>query len=295
MNTGYIKNGEGFVEENRLASKVETEFILTAMESFGIHNADAYKYHLYGRYDAPYGWYLFGVEPLSPHGDENCGKFLILGDCLDVLPDYNKLLTLAEVHEFAFEESDGRFDAVQEWGLFKGITDKLWHKATDSGVEFEHQCMKWDDEAEEWKIIYIVRWDVCDGLHGSTAIRIPANLPTREDADRAFIADFKNVSVTEKSAEVIVSQLEGKKTVTPEKKEEVWVLTIIDQDGNVYPEVHKRFSSCVDRAIEEMKAHTKSFDAYDVPAIQDELRNQMYWEDPITGFKFDLVLCPVCD
>jgi len=285
-NTQYID------EERRAPTKLERKALEAALDEMGFKKSLGKNAVLVGRQDEPYGWYLFDLGDCFKEGK---GRYLILGDCLDVLPDYDKFLTLKEVHSFAFGESDGRFEAMQKWGVFKGISDELWHKATDAGVEFKEQSVEWSEEAEEWKICYCIRWEACDGLHGNTAISIPANLPTREDADRAFVADLENVAVNESSAEYIVARLKGAKIPSSKTAKEAWVLTIIDKEGKVYPEIHLKFASCVDRVIEELKSHTKSFDAYDIHAIQDELTGQLYWEDPLTGFKFDLVLCPVCD
>lgn len=285
-NTQYID------EERRAPTKLERKALEAALDEMGMKKSLGKDAVLVGRQDEPYGWYLLDLGDCVGDGK---GRYLILGDCLDVLPDYDKLLTLKEVHSFAFGESDGRFEAMQKWGVFKGISDKLWHKATDAGVEFTEQSVEWSEEAEEWKICYCIRWEVCDGLHGNTAISIPANLASREEADRAFIADLENAAVTETSAEYIVARLKGKKSPAAKMIKEAWVLTTIDAEGKVYPEIHLRFVSCVDRVFDELNAHTDSFDEYDIPAMRKELEGNLYLEDAKTGFKFVIALCPVCD
>ena len=292
MSKNHMESNTQYVDEHRAPTDDERKAIDAALVAFGARNDLGKNAILVGRQDEPYGWYLFDLGDCLNDGKR---RYLILGDCLDVLDDFAKLLTLKDLHEFALREDDGRYDALQEWGLFKGISTELWNKAILAGVSFESRYIAWDEESAEWKLYYHVRWKVCEGLHGNTAIRITATNFSHEYADKAFIADFENVSVTEDSAKNIVARLKGEKSPVAKMIKEAWVLTIIDAEGKVYPEIHLQFAPCVDRVIEELKSHTSSFDAYDVPAIQDELRNQMYWEDPMTGFKFDLVLCPVCD
>ena len=183
-------NGKGFVKEGRLANKIEANAILKAAGSLGIENADAYLYFLYGQYDAPYGWYLFGVKPLTgkPFDDGQTEKFLILGDCLDVLPDYNRVLTLKDVHEFAKGEMDGRYEAIQEWGVFRSLSMKLKTMLVDvtENDESVDEVMEWSANNQRWELKYNVSYTTDAGAEENVEVRIPACLSCNQAADDEF-------------------------------------------------------------------------------------------------------------
>lgn len=110
-----------FVKEDRMANQMETDAIVKAMEEFGFEHPENYAYHLFGRYDAPYGWYLFGVSPIEEltgserFDDDLPEKFLVLGDVLDVLPDWGGLLTLSDLKRFAKKAGDGAAGIIAGW------------------------------------------------------------------------------------------------------------------------------------------------------------------------------------
>lgn len=299
MSKKHMENNTQYIDEERRApNKDERDAINAALVDFGEMQILGEDAVLVGRQDEPYGWYLFDLGDCVGDGK---GRFLILGDCLDVLPDYGRLLTLDEVHSFAFTESDGRFDAIQKWDVFNGITYAFWHRAEDAGLSFEDQYMKWNDETEEWNIYYPIRWKVCDGLHANSVVRIPANLATRKDADKAFIADLKNIRVNEPSAEPIVAALEGRKTPAHRKEkvvkmgQTVWVLNI-DSNGEVpMPEVHMTLKSCVAAAIKDIKEHMEEGDEVDFAEAEKYLLNQFHWKWDAMETYYDITECPVCD
>lgn len=140
-----------FVKEDRMANQVETDAIVKALEGFADKEygkeVENFAYHLYGRQDEPYGWYLFGISPIEElygsdkFADGQAEKFLILGDCLDVLPDYNRVLTLKEVHEFAINEMDGRYAAMEKWGVFQSLSMEL--KETMADISVDEQGYVW--------------------------------------------------------------------------------------------------------------------------------------------------------
>jgi len=283
-NTQYID------EERRAPTKLERKAIEAALDEMGIKKSLGKNAVLVGRQDEPYGWYLFDLGDCVGDGKS---RYLILGDCLDVLEDYDGLLTLGEVHSFALAESDGRFDAIQKWGLFKGISDGLWNKVTDAGVSIEDQYMKWDADAGEWKLHYDIEWDDSDGHYERTEVVIPANLSCTEDADGAFISDLKNVGVTTPSALVILAKINGEDVEKVKTPKTVWVLTI-EHDGEKFPEAHLTYDGAVEGVVNDIKEHEVDGEEYDYDKIREKVREDHYYEDGTNETTYDLAECRLC-
>lgn len=180
-------------EERRAPTEEERKAIANALAEMGemeILGADAV---LVGRQDEPYGWYLFDLGDCVGDGK---GRYLILGDCLDVLPDYNRVLTLKEVHEFAMCEMDGRYEAIQKWGVFQslsmGLKTALSCVLGDEGLD---ETMEWDDKQKEWKMRFDVSFTTDKGVTICKTIFIPALLSCKHEADNAFAHEWKSYSL----------------------------------------------------------------------------------------------------
>ena len=325
-------NGKGFVKEGRLANKIEANAILKAAGSLGIENADAYLYFLYGQYDAPYGWYLFGVKPLTgkPFNDGQAEKFLILGDCLDVLPDYNRLLTLKDVHNFAIGEMDGRYEVIQEWGVFKTLSMKLKTMLVDltENDESVDEVMEWSVNNQRWELKYNVSYTTDAGAEEHIEVRIPARLSCNQEADDEFArawseerkafdvddemenaktggASFDDAYGWAKSKERKIAEIDnairyyletgktdyGTSKDAAEQKQSVWVLTIVNGDNEVSPEVHMSFTG----AVEGVKTDLDDCKMAQWEDIRKQLEEQMYYYDEESETTYDISLCVVGD
>ncbi len=329
-----------FVKEDRMANQVETDAIVKALEGFDAKQygkeTECYAYHLYGRYDAPYGWYLFGISPIEElyggetFADGQAEKFIILGDCLDVLPDYGRVLTMEDVHEFAIGEMDGRYEAIQEWGVFKSISMKLKNTLAnvvgDDGLD---ESVEWNDSVGGWTLKFCVSFTTDKGADECRVIYIPAQLTCQSEADDAFAAQWRGYR-TEYDKEVArTSGLEFSNVLSKQRsiyeidkairyyidtvrtdfemedREEsprlsdgqtyVWVLTIM-KDGQNFPEVHTTFDGAVDGVIVDIQEHMdeEEVDDYDFVAIKKSLENDRYWEDEKKEAVYDIAECPLC-
>lgn len=297
MSERHMEENTQYVMENRMADQNETDAIVKALESFGVKDAENYAYHLYGRQDEPYGWYLFGMSPIEEFygsdqfADGQTEKFIILGDCLDVLEDYNRVLTLKEVHEFAICEMDGRYEAIQKWGVFQSLSMELKNMIADTFGSDMDETVEWDNVRREWKLKFDLEFLTDCGSECHQSVRIPAMFNMKEEADeefakewdairRAFSVDDRRrefadngLSYTEaldwaKSEERKIAEINnaiktyyGKKHDAAEAAQDlqfkdgqgyVWVLTIMAQGQN-FPEVHKTFDGAVASAILDMK------------------------------------------
>ena len=190
---GRDPNAKGYVKENRMANQQETDKIVEALESFGYKNVEDYKFHLFGRLDDVHGWYLFGI---SKEDDER-EDFLILGDCLDVLESpFNKVVDLDDVMCFARSEGIGEnvgtaYDAMEEWGVFHGLSDEFCLMMDSMDVCIENERAFWDDKRKEWKLSYDVMFDTDMGGNECVIIKIPAQLGNSNEADREFFSEWK--------------------------------------------------------------------------------------------------------
>jgi len=194
MGERHMEENAQYVMENRTANENERKCCEKALEIFGWKDADLYEFHLYGNQDEPYGFYLFGItrkdgECFDDGQDE---KYLMLGDCLDVLPDYEKVLTLAEVHDaLVAEDSDGRCEAAQKWGVYRSISIDLYNVLADMEVSVENERVFRDAKESEWKLSLDVAFATDMGGYEVITITIPAQLGSREDADREFFSEWK--------------------------------------------------------------------------------------------------------
>lgn len=308
-----------FVKENRMANQVETDACVKAIESFGLDPED-YLYHLHGRYDAPYGWYLFGLGDVH---DEK-GEYLILGDCLDVLPDYNRVLTLKDVHDFAINEMDGRYEAIQEWGVFQSLSMEFKTAlACVLGDDSMDETLEWNEKRKEWMLKFDVSFTTESNADCFKTIRIPAMFSTKEDADNEFAKEWeayrKAFSIDDKVREyadngfsftdatqwaedeersIVVINDAIREFFGREKEgvtESVWVLTIT-REGQNFPEVHKTFDGAVESAIADVRDHVEEGDEdeYDFNAIKKEIAEERYWKDENTNTVYDVCECPLC-
>ena len=111
---GRDPDAKGYVSENRLATTVEREAVVAALQEFGVKDSDTRLVYQYGRLDDMHGWHLFAVAQ---------NGYVILGDCLDALEEpYNKVLTVGAVARFAKEFGTGEnigtaYEAMKEWGV----------------------------------------------------------------------------------------------------------------------------------------------------------------------------------
>ena len=190
---GRDPNAKGYVNENRVANQQETDKIVEALESFGYKDVEGYKFHLFGRLDDVYGWYLFGI---SKEDDER-EDFLFLGDCLDVLEEpYNKVVGLDEVMHFARTAGSGdnvgtAYDAMQTWGVFNSLSQGFCDMMDSIDVCIENERAHWDDKRKEWKLSYDVMFDTDMGGNEKVEITIPAQLGNSDAADREFMSEWK--------------------------------------------------------------------------------------------------------
>ena len=300
MSEIHNEMGRRFVKEDRMANQDETNAIVTAMKSFGMNDAEKYAYHLYGRMDEPYGFYVFGITPIAElYGDEKfrdgqTEKYIILGDCLDVLPDYDRVLTLQEVHEFAICEMDGRYEAIQKWGVFHSLSAGLKNALFDNSEHLD-EMMYWGESRNNWVLRFDMPYTTDSGANEMVVLTIPANLSSQEEADKAFAKAWKDYvncfDFDEELMRTVEEVGDGKKASTwVEAKEEklrgilsvineymgykgedtsddveakhnekdnhnkVWVLTIT-KDGQNFPEVHRTFEGAVEGAIADIMEH----------------------------------------
>ncbi len=200
MSEIHNEKGKRFVKEDRMANQDETDAIVKAMESFGMNDAENYAYHLYGRMDEPYGFYVFGITPIEEFygsdkfADWQTEKYIILGDCLDVLPDYDSMLTLQDVHEFAICEMDGRYEAIQKWGLFQSLSSGLKNSLFDHSEHLDDmdEIMYWRESRNNWVLRFDMPYTTIRGANEMVVLTIPANLSSQEEADAAFAKAWKD-------------------------------------------------------------------------------------------------------
>lgn len=317
-------NGKGFVKEGRLANDVEVEAIKKALAEFGEMECLSDGAILLGRYDAPYGWYLFKMPRVPVDG----AQYMILGDCLDVLPDYNRLLTLKDVHNFAIGEMDGRYEAIQEWGVFRTLSMKLKTMLVDltENDESVDEVMEWSANNQRWELKYNVSYATDAGAEEHIEVRIPARLSCNQEADDEFArnwheerkafdvevemenakmggASFDDAYGWAKSKERKMAEIDnalryyietgktdyGKIKDAAEQKQGVWVLTIINGDKEVAPEVHMTFEGAVLGVKKDLDDCRKE----QWEEIQKELEGQSYWYDEESETAYDITQCPV--
>lgn len=334
MSKKHMEANTQYVMENRMANQVETDAIVKALEGFADKKygkeVERYAYHLYGRQDEPYGWYLFGISPIEElygsdkFADGQPEKYLILGDCLDVLPDYNRVLTLKDVHDFAINEMDGRYEAIQEWGLFQSLSMEFKTAlACVLGDDSMDETLEWNEKRKMWMLKFDVSFTTESNAACFKTIRIPAMFSTKEDADNEFAKEWeayrKAFSIDDKVREyadngfsftdatqwaeseersVVVINDAIREFFGREKEgvtESVWVLTIT-RDGQNFPEVHKTFEGAVESAIADVRDHVEEGDEdeYDFNAIDKEIAEERYWKDENTNTVYDVCECPLC-
>lgn len=198
MNREYVIDGrdpeaKGYVKEDRMANQAETDKIVEALESFGYKDAEDYKFHLFGRLDDVYGWYLFGISKEDESGED----YLILGDCLDVLDaPYDRVIGLDEVIHFANTYGTAvnigtAYAAMEDWGVFHSLSSGLYDVLADVGVSVENErAVKGKDG--NWMLV----WDVCFttdmGGNERVEISVLAQYPTEDEADHAFMLAWKD-------------------------------------------------------------------------------------------------------
>ena len=198
MNRKYVIDGrdpeaKGYVKEDRMANQAETDKIVEALESFGYKDAEDYKFHLFGRLDDVYGWYLFGISK-----EDECGEdYLILGDCLDVLDaPYDRVIGLDEVIHFANTCGTAvnvgtAYAAMEDWGVFHSLSSGLYDVLADVGVSVENERAVKDKDGN-WMLV----WDVCFttdmGGNERVEISVLAQYPTEDEADHAFMLAWKD-------------------------------------------------------------------------------------------------------
>lgn len=334
MSKKHMEANTQYVMENRMANQVETDAIVKALEGFADKKygkeVERYAYHLYGRQDEPYGWYLFGISPIEElygsdkFADGQSEKFLILGDCLDVLPDYNRVLTLKDVHGFAIGEMDGRYEAIQKWGVFQSLSMEfktaLAFVLGDEGLD---ETVEWDKKRKQWMLKFDVSFMTDSGSECHKTIRIPATFFAKEDTDNEFAKEWeayrKAFSLDDKVREYAdngFSFTEATQWAQDEERnivaindaireffgrekesvtESVWVLTIT-REGQNFPEVHKTFEGAVDSAIADVRDHVEEGDEdeYNFDAIEKEIAEERYWKDENTNTVYDVCECPLC-
>ena len=311
-----------FVKENRAANADEINAIKKALDEFGVKDVCSDFAFLFGRYDAPYGWYLFKLNVNNDHQT----KFLILGDCLDVLPDYGRMLTLKDVHEFAYSEMDGRYEAIQKWGVFQSLSMGL--KVALAGVlgdEGLDETVEWDKKRKDWMLRFDVHYTTDQGADECHTLRIPAFLSYEQEADEAFAHEWKdyreafnvknavreytdNMATFDEGYQLakskersickiwdVIRYYEAQALQFKDGQGYVWVLTII-KDGQNFPDVHKTFDGAVESAIADMKEHKndEGVDGYDYDRISKVLDEDRYWKDENTDAEYDICECPIC-
>lgn len=318
-------NGKGFVKEGRLANEVEVEAIKKALAGFGEMECLSDGAILLGRDDEPYGWYLFKLPSVPVDG----AQYMILGDCLDVLPDYTEMLTLQDVHEFAIVEMDGRYEAIQDWGVFRAISMPLKQMLVDmtGASEGVMEMVEWSQTKRKWYLRYSIQYKTDREGWCHSLIFIPACLSCSREADfeyakgwredlQKFDVDFtvENLNILgasfedaladataqkRKMAEIdnaIRYYLETDKTDYRKVKEamheqSVWVLTIMNGDNEVSPEVHSSFSG----AVEGVKTDIDDCKMSQWEDIRKQLEEQMYYYDEESETTYDISLCVVGD
>ena len=198
MNKTYTIDGrdpkaKGYVNENRKANQQETDALVNVLEGWGLDVED-FKFHLFGRLDDVYGWYLFGIS----RKDGGREDFVILGDCLDAMEaPYDKVLDLDEVLVFARTTGSGEnigtaYDAMQRWGVFNTLSDGFCRMMDAMDVCIENERAHWDDKRKEWKLSFDVMFDTDMGGNEKVTITIPAQLGNSEAADREFMSEWKD-------------------------------------------------------------------------------------------------------
>ena len=320
-------NGKGFVKEGRLANEVEVEAIKKALAEFGEMECLSDGAILLGRDDEPYGWYLFKMPRVPVDG----AQYMILGDCLDVLPDYTKMLTLKDVHEFAIVEMDGRYEAIQDWGVFRAISMPLKQMLVDMTGDSEGvmEMVEWSQTEGRWNLRYSIQYKTDREGWCHSLIFVPACLSCSREADfeyakgwredlQEFDVDFtvENLNILGSSFEDALADATAQKRKIAEidnairyyletgKKDykkvkdamptqSVWVL-MIRKDNQNFPVVHDSFSGAVVSAINDIKEHAKEGETYDYEAIREEMVSQLYWKDAAKGVEYDFELCSVC-
>lgn len=199
MNKEYVIDGrdpdaKGYVKEDRMANQVETDKIVEALESFGYKNVEDYKFHLFGRLDDVYGWYLFGISKEDESGED----YLILGDCLDVLdgPTYNKVVGLDEVMHYARTVGSGdnvgtAYYAMQTWGVFHSLSQGFCDIMDSIDVCIENErAVKGKDG--NWMLVWDVYFTTDMGGNEKVEISVLAQYPTEDEADHAFMLAWKD-------------------------------------------------------------------------------------------------------
>ena len=316
-----------YINEGRLANQKEKEACAKAIKSFGLA-PDDYTYYLYGRHDAPYGWYLFG---LGEAHDEK-GEYLILGDCLDVLPDHKRVLQLRDVHKFAFEDMSGAYEAIQEWGLFHSLSMPLKQMMCDiCGEESLNETIFWDSFRKEWRLGFEVCYQTEAGAEEEVHTSIPACLSCSKEADEEFAKewgvyrqgyDLKAEATANSAADDSISFdvafdrakakeqaiahignainyfIETGKTDYGKPQEQncppVWVLTI-RSDGQNFPEVHRTLEGAIKGVTSDVKEHMDGEEGYDFEKIAATMRDERYWKDEMSGTVYDIADCRIWD
>lgn len=190
---GRDPNAKGYVKEDRMANQHETDALVKVLEGWGLKNVEDYKFHLFGRLDDVYGWYLFGIS----REDSEREDFVILGDCLDAMDaPYDKVLDLDEVLLFSRTVGSGEnigtaYDAMQTWGVFNTLSQGFCDMMDAIDVCIENERAFWDAKRGEWKLSYDVMFDTDMGGNEKVTITIPAQLGSCEEVDREFMSEWK--------------------------------------------------------------------------------------------------------
>ena len=317
-----------FVKECRLANEVEKDACAKALLEFGKEPGDYADIYLYGRYDAPYGWYVFGLNSCR----DAKGEYLILGDCLDVLPDYGRVLSLKEVHDFAICEMDGRYEALQDWGLFQPVSPGMKNAICDvAGDEALDERMEWSDDAREWQMAYDVHCRTADGKDLTETVSFTAFYDAQGTADRRFSnewqerildcyrkcaagapsgnGDWEGCKAKTDAMRTIALAMafyintgrtdyaEFKAAENGKSGTSVYVLTIM-ADGRVRPEAHRTFDGALDAAMADIREHCGYGEGV-LKEIWTALGKNLHWDwvgaDTGNAVTYDITECRVAE
>ena len=118
-------------------------------------------------------------------------RFMLVDGGFQMLNGYGRELNLQDVYQFA-SQNPNRYEKMQEWGMFRSISQKMAKAVEGSGLSLMGTAMRANSETEikdgscPWKIQYVLMFAVGNGS-ATAVLEIPADGKTADEADGWFL------------------------------------------------------------------------------------------------------------
>lgn len=142
-------------------------------------------------------------EDMFIHG----ARFMLVDREFQMLAGYGRELNLQDIYQFACT-APNRYEKMQEWGMFRSISQKMTEAVESSGLSLMGTAMRATAGACPWTLQYVLMFAVGDGS-ATAVIEIPADGKTADEADGWFLKAWEEY-VQEYDAEADAARLRGR-------------------------------------------------------------------------------------